>query len=299
MISAPTVSVVVPAYNAAWCIERAVRSVLAQTYRDFELIVVDDGSSDNTARVLSPFAAALRVVAKQNGGLSSARNAGVRAARGDLVAFLDADDWWEPTKLARQAALMAARPDLAFCSTAARLVAPDGTPLGEWPCGCATTHPTLDALFLCNGTIAGSGSAVMARADALARAGPFDERLRSLEDVDMWMRLAVVGGYACVDTPLAVITKRPDSMSRDLDVMRHAARHVMRKNRHLLPPEKRGAFWRHAYAGMLSDYAKWAWRTQRRGLALRDVATGLCIAPISRGRLMAGLLLTMLRNGTV
>lgn len=298
MTEAPVVSVVVPAYNAAWCIERAVRSVLAQTYRDFELIVVDDGSTDGTADVLSRLAGAVRVVAKPNGGLSSARNAGMAAARGRYVAFLDADDWWEADKLARQVALMASGPDLAFCSTAARITDPAGNPLGKWPCGCAG-QPVLDAIFGANGSIAGSGSAVMARADALAKAGNFDESLRSLEDVDMWMRLAAVGDYACIAEPLAVITKRPDSMSRNLDVMRDAARRVMRKNRHLLPPEKRGAFWRHAYAGMLSDYAKWAWRAERRGQALRDLLAGLCIAPISRGRLMAGLLLAMLCNRTV
>lgn len=298
MTEAPTVSVVIPAYNAAWCIERAVRSVLAQTYREVELIVVDDGSTDGTAEVLAGLSTGLRVLAKPNGGLSSARNAGIAAARGAYVAFLDADDWWEADKLARQVALMEARPELAFCSTAARIADPEGRHLGDWPCGCSG-QPVLDAIFAANGSIAGSGSAVMARADALAKAGPFDESLRSLEDVDMWMRLAAVGGYSCVAEPLVVITKRPDSMSRNLDVMRDAARRVMRKNRHLLPPEKRGAFWRHAYAGMLSDYAKWAWRSQRRGQALRDLLTGLCIAPISRGRLMAGLLLAMLSNRTV
>lgn len=295
MTEAPTVSVVIPAYNAAWCVARAIDSVLAQGFRDFELIVVDDGSTDGTAAVLSRYGDALRVLSKMNGGLSSARNAGIRAARGRYVAFLDADDWWLADKLERQVALMEARPELAFCSAAARIEDPAGKSLGEWRCG-GGPGTALEAIFTVNAFVAGSGSAVLARRDALDQTGGFDEKLRSLEDIDMWMRLAAVGDYACIADPLAIILKRPDSMSGNLDVMRNAAITVMRKNRHLLPPGKRGAFWRHAYAGMLSDYAKWAWRAQRRGRAFGDALTGLCIAPLSRGRLMASLLVAMLCN---
>lgn len=295
---APTVSVVIPAYNAGWCVRHAIDSVLAQTCTDFELIVVDDGSTDDTAQVLASYGDRARIVPKANGGLSSARNAGVEAARGSYIAFLDADDRWMPDKLMRQLTLMDANPNLAFCSTAARIEDPDGRSLGEWRCGC-NTQPPLEAIFAANAFVAGSGSAVLARRDALVRAGPFDEALRSLEDIDMWMRLAAIGDYACVAEPLTVILKHPDSMSRNLDVMRDAAIKVMRRNRKLLPHAKRGAFWRQAYAGMLSDYAKWAWRAQRRSMALRDVITGLCMAPLSRGRLMAGLLVAMLCRGEV
>lgn len=298
MTDAPLVSVVIPAYNAAWCVRRALDSVLAQTFRDFEVIVVDDGSTDETADVLDDYDAPVRVVSKPNGGLSSARNAGIRAATGRYVAFLDADDWWLPEKLTRQVELMEDRSELVFCSTAARIEAPDDTSLGEWRCRC-DARPTLEAIFVVNAHVAGSGSAVMVRRTVLARVGGFDERLRSLEDIDMWMRLAAVGGYTCIDEPLAVIHKRPESMSGNLDVMRASAIRVMRGNRALLPPALRGAFWRRAYAGMLSDYAKWAWRDGRRSLALRDVLVGFVVAPLSRGRLLGGLLLAMLTGRKV
>jgi glycosyltransferase involved in cell wall biosynthesis len=297
-MSAPTVSVVIPAYNAAWCAGRAVDSVLAQTFRDFELIVVDDGSTDNTVDVLAGYGERIRTLSKPNGGLSSARNAGIQAARGEFVAFLDADDWWMPEKLVRQVAWMQAHPETIFCSTAARLVNPEGESIGEWRCG-ACSSSALEAIFSANAHVAGSGSAVVARRQALLETGGFDERLGSLEDIDMWMRLAARGGYQCIDEPLAVVVKRPDSMSRHLDVMRAAAMLVMRKNRHLLPENKRGAFWRHAYAGMLSDYAKWAYRSDRRSQALRDLLAGICLAPVSRGRLLLGLLAAMLRNQPV
>lgn len=290
--TSPRVSVIVPAYNAAWCVRRALDSVLAQTWRDFELIVVDDGSDDGTGEILAGYGAALRVVSKANGGLSSARNAGIAAARGEYVAFLDADDWWLPGKLERQVALLDGRPALLFCSTTTQVFTPEGRRLADWCCG-AGERPTLPAIFSANAHVAGSGSAVMARREACTRAGGFDESLRSLEDIDMWMRLAALGGYACIDAPLTAIEKRGDSMSGNLDVMRAAAIRVMRKNRALLPPALRGGFWRSAYAAMLSDYAKWAYRKGHAARALGDLLHALLLAPFSRGRQSLGLLLAV------
>lgn len=294
----PVVSVIIPAYNAAWCVARAVDSVLTQTFRDLELIVVNDGSTDGTATVLAAYGDSLRLVSKVNGGLSSARNAGIHAAQGRYVAFLDADDSWLPNKLERQLALMEAQPELVFCSTSAQLRSPEGESLGEWACG-TSPLPTLEAIFATNAFVAGSGSAVLARREVFANVGGFDESLRSLEDIDMWMRLAAAGPYACVPESLTIILKRAGSMSGNLDVMRGAAITVMRKNRALLPRHQRSAFWRHAYAGMLSDFAKWAWRSNRPRQALRDALAGLCIAPLSRGRLMLGLLLAILLNKAI
>jgi len=290
---APRVSVIIPAYNAAWCIRRALDSVFAQDYRDFEVIVVDDGSSDGTAAILASYGAAVRVVSKPNGGLSSARNAGIAAARGEYVAFLDADDRWLPAKLSRQVALLDRQPGLLFCSTTTKVEAPGGQRLPDWRCGNGQ-RSALECIFAVNAYVAGSGSAVLVRREAFARAGGFDESLRSLEDIDMWMRLAALGGFACIDEPLAVIEKSADSMSGNLDVMRAAAMRVMRKNRALLPQPLRGQFWRSAYAGMLSDYAKWAYRQGRTAQALGGLAQALALAPLSRGRLVISLLLAML-----
>lgn len=294
----PRVSIVVPAYNAAWCVRRAVDSVLAQDYRDYELIVVDDGSHDDTAAILAGYGDAVRVVSKPNGGLSSARNAGIAAARGEFVAFLDADDWWLPSKLSRQVTLMESRSELLFCSATTLVQTPEGRRLADWRCG-RGDRPALACIFAFNAYVAGSGSVVLARREAFTRAGGFDESLRSLEDIDMWMRLAALGDYACIDAPLAVIEKRGDSMSGNLDVMRAAAMRVMRKNRALLPDGMRGAFWRQAYASMLTDYAKWAYRKGRTAQALGDLASALALAPLTRGRLIISLLLAILARQTL
>lgn len=288
----PLVSVVIPAFNAAWCVARAVDSVLNQSFRDFELIVVNDGSTDRTAEVLAGYGEMLRVFDQPNGGLSSARNAGIAAATGRYVAFLDADDWWLPDKLARQVEWMEARPELVFCSTSTRVLTPEGDAFPDWRCGHERGSP-LERIFSANAHVAGSGSAVLVRREALTRAGGFDETLRSLEDIDMWMRLATLGDYACIDEPLTVIEKRGDSMSGNLEVMRASAIAVMKKNRHLLPAKLRGGFWRAAYAGMLGDYAKWTYRRGHRLQAMLQLAQGLLLAPLSRGRQLAGLLLAV------
>lgn len=288
----PAVSVVIPACNAAWCVGKAVDSVLEQDYIDRELIVVDDGSTDDTAAVLAGYGDRIRVVRKPNGGLASARNAGILAARGSLVAFLDADDWWLPGKLGRQVELMDSRPDLGFSSTAARVEDTDGRLLNLWV-GSERNGSFLERLFGSHGDVPGSGSAVMVRRALFDSIGSFDESLRSLEDIDMWMRLAAVSAYDCIDEPLVVILKRPASMSRNLDVMRESAIRVMKKNRHLLPPELRGRYWRACLAGIHGDYAKWRYRSGRRGLALVDVTQLMWLAPVARGRLGLGLLKDM------
>jgi len=169
---------------------------------------------------------------------------------------------------------------------------PEGRRLADWRCG-RGDRPALECIFAVNAFVAGSGSAVLARREAFARARGFDESLRSLEDIDMWLRLAALGDYACIDEPLVVIEKRGDSMSGNLDVMRDAAMRVMRKNAPLLPEGLRGSFWRAAFASMLSDYAKWAYRKGRTGRRWRS-SPSLLLAPLSRGRLSLGLLLAML-----
>lgn len=299
MDTPPRVSVVIPAYNAAWCVRRAVDSALAQTGIAFEVIVVNDGSSDSTAEVLAGYGPAIHIVNQVNGGLSNARNAGIRTAVADYVAFLDADDWWLPGKLSCQVEMLDSHPDVVFCSTTTQVRTSSGGRLPDWCCPRALATPDLVDMFRVNALVAGSGSAVMARRADLLACGGFDESLRSLEDIDMWMRLAARGGYRCIDQPLAAIEKRGDSMSSNLDVMRASAITVLRKNRNLLPVHQRGGEWRAAYAGMLADYAKWEYRTGRRLHAIVHLLQGLGMAPLRQGRMMAGLLVAVCLGQTL
>jgi glycosyltransferase involved in cell wall biosynthesis len=287
--SPPLVSVVMPAYNVAWCIGAAIDSVLAQTYPERELIVVNDGSTDRTAAVLEEYSGRIVVIEQPNRGMCAARNAAIRRARGAYIAFLDADDRWLPTKLAQQVALMESRPEIGFCSTAARVEDESGRLLNLWRCRTGRTD-MLRTLFAENAAIAGGCSAVVARRHLVEQVGMFDESLRGFEDPDLWIRLAAISGYACIDEPLAIILRRERSVSRNVEAMRSSTLRSLHKNRHLLPPPLRGGFWRNCLAGAYTDYAKPAYREGRLGRALADTLHALALSPFGRGRLCLGLL---------
>lgn len=286
----PTVSVVIPAYNAAWCVGKAINSVLAQDFRDLELIVVNDGSTDDTLALLRGYGDAIRIVDQPNGGMSNARNAGIRAARGEYVAFLDSDDWWLGGKLDRQVELLREHPDIGFCSCAARVEDLDGRLLNLWECPC-WEGSFVAHLFGSGADVPGSCSAVLARRELVLQAGAFDETLRGAEDPDLWIRLAAISGYACLPEPMVVVLRRPGSVSRNLESMRESTLRMMRKNRPLLPRELQGSYWRSCVAGVHGDYAKWRYREGQRRDAILEVMQLFALAPFSRGRLGLGLLL--------
>lgn len=290
MTEVPTVSVVIPTYNAAWCVGRAIDSVLAQSWQDLELIVVDDGSTDGTAGVLQGYGDRILRIDQSNAGMSAARNAGIGAARGRYIAFLDADDRWLPDKLARQVPLLEQRFDLAFCSVCARLEDRDGRTVGEWGCA-AGDDASLPEIFANHATIAGGASSVLARSEIVKRLGGFDATLRGAEDTDLWVRLAAEGGFACIAEPLAVVLKRPDSVSRNYEQMRTGALAMTRKNRDLLPQELRGQFWRNVLAGVYCDYAMWACRGGNWRQAITNSFAALCLAPFQRGRLATSIVI--------
>lgn len=291
----PRVSIVMPAYNCAWCIDRAIDSVLVQTFTDRELIVVDDGSSDDTPALLARRGNALRVIRQANAGMSAARNAGIAAAQGEYIAFLDSDDWWRPAKLAQQVELLDAHGELGFCSHASELQSPDGEVLGLW--GCPDGVDGLVARVLGgHSAVAGGASSVMVRRELLARTGGFDAALRGAEDTDLWIRLAAAGRYACLPDPLVVVTRNPHSVSRNREAMRRGALDCLDKNRHLLPVHQQTGYWRACRASVLADYAKWRYRDGERTAALADLARAAVLAPRARGRLALSLALAMLRG---
>ncbi len=113
----PEISVIIPAFNAGRFINRTIDSVLAQTYKDYELIVVDDGSTDNTGEAVKSYGEKVRYIYQPNAGDGPARNTGINAAKGRWIAFLDHDDEWPPEKLVAQMKLLSANPDLRWCGT--------------------------------------------------------------------------------------------------------------------------------------------------------------------------------------
>lgn len=210
----PDLSVVIPAHNAARTLDRALASVFRQDIPVAEIIVVDDGSSDGTAALAAAFAGGpVRVIRLERcGGAANARNHGVNAAQGELVAFLDADDEWLPDKLGRQLALLGAHPAMAFVSCGARLIAPDGSDCGPlYPGRPPAQGDEAWRVLLAYNFIA--TPSVVVRRTALAAAGGFDTALKVGEDQDMWIRLALAGELGYVDAMLVRVHETPNSLS--------------------------------------------------------------------------------------
>lgn len=183
----PALSVVIPAYNVARFITAAVESVLAQTMGDLEVIVVDDGSTDETAALVRRFGdPRVVLVSKPNSGLSSARNAGTRVARGRYLGFLDGDDIWFPEKAERQIAALEAESGVTMTYSHSAYLAEDGTPTGAILAS-RTLRPTIAQLVRRN--LVGNGSTPIGRTADFVAAGPFEETLSTVADYEMWPRL--------------------------------------------------------------------------------------------------------------
>lgn len=200
-LTRPAVSVVVPAFNRSTLLRRAIDSVLAQTFGDFELIVVDDASTDDTeASVRAYRDPRVRYLRQpQNAGVSAARNRGIRESRGDYVAFLDCDDEWLPGKLAAQVArLQASPPEVGLIYTGVESVAADGTRRVK----CSRARGDVYREMLAQNVVHGGGSNVLLRRDAVAAAGFFDEALPAIEDYEYWVRVTRFFRVDVVEEPL-------------------------------------------------------------------------------------------------
>lgn len=209
-----SVSVVIPAYRAARTIGHAVQSVLGQTVPATEIIVVDDGSPDDLAAALAPFGAAVTLVRKTNGGAASARNLGIEMARGNLLAFLDADDYWAPQKLQRQLAVLAQYPHVGVVGC--RWYEEDAATQQRKP-GIATDL-YFDAPLRLEGVAAFElamrfwTSAMVFRRWALD-GQRFCSGLEPAEDRDLWIRIAATQSIFLLPDILATYVQEPNSLS--------------------------------------------------------------------------------------
>ncbi len=281
----PAVSVVVTAYNAERWIEETIRSVLAQTWRDLELVVVDDGSTDATAQIVKRYGAPVRYLHQENQGQPAARNAGIRAARGRYVAFLDADDLWLPTKLERQMSLFEDDPDLAWCYTDAFLFDSKTGRTMQTASQANSLHegdilrPLLLANFIASPT-------PVVRRDVFEEVGYFDQapavRGGGGEDWDMWLRIAARHPIGLVRAPLAKYRLHHTSMTQAMD-LDHALRGrlgaVERAARR--SPERVAGVKRRAMANVHATVGRWALNREERSKARGFFFKALRHAPTS------------------
>ena len=223
MSDAPLVSVVIPNYNCARFLAETLDSVFAQTYPNLEVIVVDDGSTDDSLKVLESFASRVRVMRQANQGVSAARNAGIRESRGAFVAFLDADDLWHPDKLTKQIALFA-NPAVGLVYCAVEYIDERGRSLGTNFTG--RRGRVLRSIALLQGTIVlAGGSTAVIRRECFDKAGDFDRALSTAADWDMFRRIACYYEIDVVREPLMRYRLRTRSMHRNLDAFEHDMLH--------------------------------------------------------------------------
>lgn len=224
----PGVSVVIPAYNYARFLPFAVESCLRQNYPNFEVVVIDDGSKDNTREVMARYGPPVRYIHQQNAGLSAARNTGIREAKFDYVCFLDADDLLLPTHLSDSMAAFAKLPP-AFALVACDdvLVDVDGKPQPF------TVHvPVLPREVTLKDILMRtrfSPTGAVARKEVFALCGGFDTTLRSTEDRDMWIRIAAQRRIWHQGKVLVEIRKHGNNMSNNADRMKSNMSAVLKK----------------------------------------------------------------------
>lgn len=215
------VSVVIPSYNYGRFITDAVGSALAQTYRQIEVVVVDDGSKDDTRERLSSLMGQIRYIYQENAGLSAARNTGIRESKGEWIALLDADDLWHPQKLEVQLQAASAYPCVGLIGSPAASTLAESLAFDP-PVRCLSVRD-----FLLSAQM-GPSSALI-RHQCLEKVGLFDETLRSVEDRDMWLRLAAHVPCVLVDSPNWWYRPHEGQMSRNAARMFSNYRRVIEK----------------------------------------------------------------------
>ncbi|KOP27853.1 glycosyl transferase family A [Hapalosiphon sp. MRB220] len=251
----PKVSVVIPAYNAMTYLPETLESVLQQTFTDFEILIINDGSSDNivewTHQIADP---RVRLISQPNQGVSVARNTGITHAQGEYIAFLDADDLWQPTKLEKQVHYLEDNPEVGLVYTWTAFV-------DQWG-----KHTGIVLAFHAEGNVweqivvrdmISNGSTPMVRRSCFETVGVFDPSFRYAPDRDMWTRIAARYSFGVVKEPLILYRQLPNSFSRNHEKMIQELRQVIEKTFQSTPLEL--LYLRNQSYGWMNFFAAWGY----------------------------------------
>ncbi len=232
----PLVSVILPVFNGERTIEETIKSVLTQTLKEFELIIIDDGSTDRTLEIIRQFFdPRIQIFSYPNAGQPASRNRGLQKASGDLVAFIDADDLWTPQKLMSQYQALQQNPTVAVAYSWTQWIDTDGKPIEGG--SCLNFSGDVYENLLLNDFIA-SGSNPLIRRQAIDSVGVFDTSLSNAHDWDMWLRLAVSHKFVSIPEQQVLYRKSHNSMSANVWGMERSSLQVIQKNiKQLSPPE--------------------------------------------------------------
>ncbi len=229
------VSVVIPDYNHARYIADAIRSVLGQDYQNYEIIVVDDGSTDNSREVVAQFGERVRYIYQENRGLSAARNTGIKAARGDYIGVLDADDMYQPSFMSRLVGLLEDDPEAEAAYCGYRFVDDAKFPLYQIEARNVASERLFRVLAEGNFLVPES---MLVRRRCYQAVGEFDESLRAVEDLDMWLR--ITRRYKVIGTTDILTHHRVLSGSMSTDPKRQTVNRLMVIGKHFGPEPGRG-----------------------------------------------------------
>ena len=225
----PTVSVIIPAYNAASFVQETIKSVLDQTFHDFELIVVDDGSTDQTSEIIKKYKdKRIRYFFKSNSGVSETRNFGLENAKGDVVAFLDADDLFLPTNLEKKVFYLRANPETDLVhSSEIRFSSATGENITTV---FGSEGKVLEKLLAMRGNVIHSPSSVVVRKRLLDQVGGFDPKLSTSADWDMWVRLSAKTPFGYIPEPLVKYRVHAAQMHNNIKLMDRDMHYAMHKH---------------------------------------------------------------------
>jgi len=219
------ISIIIPTFNRRDYIPIALDSVLKQTYKDYEIIIIDDGSNDDTKEVLKSYQGNIRYFYQDNSGIPTTRNKGIREARGEYIAFLDSDDYWLPEKLERQIECFSKNPHYGMVATRCSSIRPDGR-LREKNRPGKSGWVLID-LFKANFI---RTSSAMIKKECFDKVEMFDESLPECEEYDLWLRIARKYPVGFINDPLTVYTDNPEGVSTDSLVGRLLRLKVLEKD---------------------------------------------------------------------
>ncbi len=220
----PKVSVIIPVYNGARYLRETIESIFAQTYQDFELIVVDDGSTDDTPQIIASYGSRLQAIRKPNGGGASAINVGIRQARGKWIAWLSADDLWEPQKLARQLEEVEARPFVGLLYSDSTRIDSEGrvTSLMHAPLPSTQRSRMMGLIRGCYI----NGCSILIHRDVFTDVGFFEESDRVTYDLDLWIRIVPKYEIRYIAEPLVRYRVHPGQLSAKHEAVERSAKRV-------------------------------------------------------------------------
>lgn len=294
-----TVDIIIPAYNAAKYLPTALDSVAAQTFDDWRIQLVNDGSTDNTDEVVAPyldrFGAKLNYIKQRNGGLPAARNAAIRASTAELLALLDADDVWLPCRLSESVAALKRHPQAGIAYGLITYIGPDGAPGATFEGNRRKAEGRL-APDIYMRKVELPCPTITFRRKCVNEVGLFDETMRATEDRDLWLRIALHHEVAFVPKVIAYYRVSPNSMSTDPQRMLKAQTQFIRK--HYGEPGCGLRARQIALARVYKQYAEALKKQGRRRAAVMSALRAVALYPLDldNPRTAGSLLLHSLRN---